>query len=817
MIKIKQKILIKISYKKFKNIKIIIQKEKLIMELNLNILNDVQLRAVKCTEGPVIVSAGAGSGKTRVLTYRVANLILNHGVNPSNILAITFTNKAAKEMRERLDKMDISQGTTICTFHALGVKILRECHNYIAPRTKFFSIYDETDKKNLIKKIVKNIDSQDKMVDAYINFISNAKNAGITPEEYTNFYGGYGRAEITQKIYKEYEIELEKNNAYDFDDLLCKTYDILSSIKQVKEFYSDKFRYILVDEFQDTNEIQYKILTILQSKFHNLFVVGDEDQSIYSWRGADSKNMLRFIKDYGCTNVFKLEQNYRSTEKILKAANTIISKNTNRLDKSLWTEKNGGSDVEFKCYGDEMKESENIVKTIYNLHLYGENYKDIAVLCRMNALTRSLEDKCLNYNIPYRIYGGVKFYDRLEVKNVLAYLKCVVNPKDDESFLRIINYPKRKIGEAAIKNLKAIDPSKSYMDILMSLNASVTGKEDNQMDSLLDILGVREGKLCNTGNLTKAQITSFLKVQELFSVMKANAETMPVSLIVENLLRDIDIENYYDKNDEEDLSRLMNIRELQSAIKEFEKENPDATLEDYLQAVTLTSDIDSYDEEEDAITIATVHAVKGLEFSDVFIVGLEEGIFPLIRVESNGDDDMEEERRLMYVAVTRAKEKLYLSCVSSRFLHGKRNDSMPSRYLKDLGYIKPMQRPVFDEDRQGGYGSYYKNSRGNDYYSDNFTIYGHNTDNTDIVNRVAAKPSKSNTFMTIDSPFKGNQIKNQGAKKTYYKGQKVKHAKFGMGVVIDFNQDSHIVQIAFAGLGVKKLDSTIAVLEEIKD
>ena len=348
------------------------------MDLDLSVLNEVQRQAVKCINGPVIVSAGAGSGKTSVLTYRVAYLLTEDYANPENILAITFTNKAAGEMRERLNNMLTGiDKCTISTFHALGVRILRECSGYISPRTRFFTVYDDTDTKNLMKKILKDMDEDSKMVDGILDSISNAKNAGITPDCYASFYGNSHYALKLAKIYEEYENQLEKNNAFDFDDLLCKTYDLLKKNITVRERYTNKYKYILVDEFQDTNEIQYNLLKLLQSQWHNIFVVGDEDQSIYSWRGADSHNMMKFIKDYSCEHIFKLEQNYRSTDKILDCANKIIKKNTDRLDKKLWTTRKGGANVDYHYSNDERLEAEYIVKNILALTDYGSSYKDI--------------------------------------------------------------------------------------------------------------------------------------------------------------------------------------------------------------------------------------------------------------------------------------------------------------------------------------------------------------------------------------------------------------------------------------------------------
>lgn len=782
------------------------------MNLDLNDLNEVQKMAVECTQGPCIVSAGAGSGKTRVLTYRVAHLIVNKNTNPSNILAITFTNKAAREMKERLQNMLGVQNCTICTFHALGVKILRECHNYISPRNKFFTIYDETDKRNLIKKIVKDIDSEDKMIDTYISSISKAKNAGIYPSNYVNFYGSYNNSEKIQKVYEEYENQMENNNAYDFDDLLCKTFDLITNIEIVKNYYTEKFKYILVDEFQDTNEIQYKLLKVLQSKYHNIFVVGDEDQSIYSWRGADSKNMMKFIRDFNCKQIFKLEQNYRSTDKILEAANKIISKNTDRLDKNLWTDKKGGVKVDYHFSSNEQYEAEYIAQSIYSLAKYGAKYKDIAILCRMNALTRVIEDKLLGYNIPYKIYGGVKFYDRVEVKNILAYLKCIVNEKDDESFIRIINFPKRKIGEVALKNLKNLSNGKSYMETLNSLSEN--------------------------SKLPSAQLKSFLSVKELFNRLKQKSKEASIVLLVSELLKEIDIESIYDKNKEEDLSRLMNIKELISSIKEFQYQNPNSKLEDYLQAVTLISDIDSYEYEDESVTIATIHAVKGLEFKNTFIIGLEEGIFPLMRNDNESDDEMEEERRLMYVAITRAKERLYLTLAGSRFLHGRRSENTPSRYLEDLGYIKHNDKPIGLDmyDNYGKSGNYNYNDN---YYGNNYSNYGssnlsssnyYNTSNyysgnksnynnsTSSILGTATIKGGGSDFSYSNNIFTGMNIKNSSnaTNNKYTKGQKVKHSKFGEGIVVNFDEKTHCIQIAFSGIGLKKLDSQIAKLEIIE-
>lgn len=771
------------------------------MILDFNSLNDVQIQAVKAVNGPIIVSAGAGSGKTRVLTYRVANLILNNNIAPENILAITFTNKAAAEMRNRLQTMMNINRSTICTFHALGVKILRECFRYIAPRNQYFSIYDESDKKGVIKSILKEMEEDSKMMEFFMDTISKAKNSGMSPSQCENVYAYHPKAKILARVYELYEKALENNNAFDFDDLLCKPFELMKSNADIREFYQDRFKYILVDEFQDTNEIQYNFLRLLSAKHRNIFVVGDEDQSIYSWRGADSHNMFKFIEDFRCEQVFKLEQNYRSTDKILNAANKVISKNKNRLDKKLWTNIVNGKDINYKCSSNEHTEAENVVRNIYRMvNSFNCGYNDIAVLVRMNSLTRVLEDKFLQYNIPYKIYGGVKFYDRAEVKNILAYLKCISNKKDDENFLRIINFPRRKIGEVAVANLKQLSSGFSLMEGLLNLDES--------------------------SDLPKAQLQSFLSVKQLFIDLIENSKTMKISKFVEYLFSKIEIEKVYDKDNEEELSRLMNVKELQNAIKEFENQNPNSTLDDYLQAVTLISDIDSYESEDDTVTIATVHAVKGLEFKKVFIVGLEENIFPLIRQDSADlDESLEEERRLMYVAITRAKDELFLSNSSQRALYGKRETFFPSRYLEELGYVKKYeQHNNFLDDDYYSYNSYDRPRYGNNYdrsgYNNNYersnygSSNGYYSKNNYVTssNYSSGKSNNSSILNTYERNFNVTN-KTQSVSNNYKDGQKVKHPKYGNGIVVKVNNDCNCVSVAFEGIGIKNLDITMAKLE----
>lgn len=714
----------------------------------------------------ILVTAGAGSGKTKVLTERIINLINCRFIHPSQILAITFTNKASNVMKERLnDKGLNTQNMWISTFHSCCVRILRENANKISGYNTNFTIFDESDKNKVISDIIKQENLNDEFKKKLNFHISNFKNKYQTLEEYKNENAfEFDIDEIVDLICK-YEQKLKENNAFDFDDLLVKTYKLLNDNLDVRKYYQNKFLHILVDEFQDTNEIQYDLIKLLKGPNTSVFVVGDEDQCIYSWRGANYKNISNFTKDFENVEIVKLEQNYRSTKKIIEGANKIISKNFERIDKKLWTENEDGVKIEYKKCFNESEESDFVASTIYNLNSTNRvKLNDIAVLVRLNSLTRNIEEKLLNYGLNYKVYGGMKFYDRLEIKNFLAYLKVLNNKKDDVSFAKIANFPKRSIGEASLETLKNLDRNNSMFENLLNLNekSGIKGATFNKLYSL----------------------------KMLFSDLLEQAEKLGLVDLVDYIIEKTDLKNYLNVV-EEDKNRMLNIEQLVLSIQEFCKNNENATLSDYLQSVTLVSDMDNYNENEDCVTIATIHASKGLEFKCVFIIGLEDGIFPLIR--QNEECDEEEERRLMYVAVTRSMQRLYLTSVKQRFMYGYTRYQTVSQYVKDLGF----EQPVFDNNN---YYSATKNEYFKDYSNRSFGNY------TNQFNDFASIETKSISKAT---EIKTNQVFGED----FCVGDRVKHKSFGEGLIISINGDT--AKINFKGIGVKELMVNIAPIEKI--
>jgi len=633
-------------------------------------LNDVQKAAAKATEGPVLVLAGAGSGKTRVLTHRIAYLV-SLGVDPRNILAITFTNKAANEMRERLQKMDCSaELMNISTIHSLCGKILRYEASKIGYESNF-SIYDEQDSMKVLKEICKrrNIDD-DRMKKHASKHISIAKTYALSPDEYRKIMEGDDIG-IVCNIYAEYEKILRDNNAMDFDDLLLNVHRLFSQFPDTLHYYQERFKYISIDEFQDINKVQYDIFKMLASKYRNLFVVGDDDQSIYGWRGADVTNILHFSDDYPDAKVFKLEQNYRSTKKILEVANEIISKNLSRHDKKLWTDIDGGVKVELYSGYTENEEAFYVVQQIKALMEYsGRSYADFAILMRLNALSRVFEQECLKYNIPHKVYGGFKFFERKEIKDLIAYMRAVINKSDNEALLRIINTPKRGIGDTTQSKLReaSIEHGVSIVEYIA---------DDDNLETF--------------SSATKTKIKSFY---ETYKILSLYAEQYTLTDFVENMIKTIRIKESFTGTDDA-FEREMNIDQFIEASQEYEEKNDNATVEDFLQSVSLTSDSDK--ESGDAVTLATIHSAKGLEFDTVFVVGLDEGIMPISRATLM-EREMEEERRLMYVAVTRAKQRLYLTRAQSRFLFGDRNCTIASRFYNEASeLISPKKQQIYTD------------------------------------------------------------------------------------------------------------------------
>ena len=608
------------------------------------LLNNEQYNAVVCTEGPVLVSAGAGSGKTRLLTYRIAYLITECNVPAHKILAITFTNKAANEMKERIEKIaPDGELVTVSTFHSFCARMLRAYASFIPNYKENFTIYSDNDTSKLMKDIFKEMNISDENIkDEFKHNISVIKNDNMSIEEYVKIFKYHSTIIEFERFYRTYQNELIKNNAMDFDDLLINFYNLISTNQEVLDSIQNKYTYFSVDEFQDTNKIQYDIVKLLASKTRNVLIVGDEDQSIYGWRGANIDNIFNFTKDFPDAKIFKLEQNYRSTKKILDRANLIIKNNRNRLEKKLYTENEDGTDVFYYQAMSESDEADFVIRSIIRMYESGVPYHEMAILMRLNALSRTFEEKLLNYSIPHIMYNGFKFFERAEIKSVLAYLTAIVNPSDDISFARIINFPKRGIGETSIEKLLEISAKNK-----MPLKEVVMNYENEILPTAL------KDKL-------KDLKTLFLDLQENIDKL-GMYEFFTYMLEKTNVLKSFDLDN------EQDYERYLNIGSLVNSVREYEEANQDATIIDYLQSVTLSSAMDNDDGK--GVVIATVHGAKGLEFDTVYIVGCEEKIFPISR---DDNDDIEEERRLMYVAITRAKKNLVITSSSSRYMYGRR-------------------------------------------------------------------------------------------------------------------------------------------------
>ncbi len=743
---------------------------------DINTLNDEQLLPLKQIEGAILVTAGAGSGKTRLLTHRVAYLIDELGVSPYNILAITFTNKAAGEMKERISKMvEGADGVWISTFHSMCARILRRDISVMHPYDKNFTIYSADDSEKVIKELLseRNI-VDDKFKKSVEYHLSNWKNSSQSFEEYFSTHEDANDIKKIAFIISEYESRLKRNNALDFDDLLGKTVDLFKRYPEVLKYYANRFRYILVDEFQDTNTVQYNLVKMLASVHGNVFAVGDEDQCIYSWRGANFQNIFNFKKDFEDCKVFKLERNYRSTSGILKIANNVIKNNSARLDKKMWTDKDEGQLPELYNAYDERDEALFVAKNIEKLIVNGYKYDEIAVLMRLNALSRSFEEAFLSYNIPHRIYGGFKFFERQEIRYIISYLRLFINQKDDVSLSRVINFPKRGIGDGAISKIKSLAGDNSLLQTILS---PIMTEEMAVHKKLLD----------------------FIEVYNRLNLLPKN----PISNFVEEVIKSFKIREAYGNKTEEDTNRLLNIESLVASVKEFEKANPNMDLGDYLETITLISDSDEIGE-NGAVTIATVHAVKGLEFKAVFVIGLEEGIFPIQRVSS--PSDLEEERRLLYVAITRAEEILYMSHCSKRYMYGQSQYQAPSRFIRELGLLSlsisqtPKNDFAFSGYHSGGGDYSFKpkqrslsdDERANAYSSNSGIGFNRKDFMQNINTRVDDKPKKDISIYCI--------------------GQKVEHPKYGEGVIKDITPDGLVADIVFEDFGMKSLMLELAPL-----
>ncbi len=763
--------------------------------MDLSMLNPQQRLAAETLEGPVLILAGAGSGKTRALTCRVANL-LDHGVPAWNILALTFTNKAAKEMKERITAMvgDQAEEAWISTFHSTCARMLRRDIEKLG-YTRSFVIYDDDDQKSVLKEILKRLNIDEKFLPTreLSAKISDAKNKLLSPDEWFRESQKDYRCQMIHNVFLEYETRLKANNALDFDDLLVKTLELLADHPPVLESYRKRFRYVMVDEYQDTNYAQYMMIKLLTDESRNLCVVGDDDQSIYGWRGADIRNILDFEKDYPDATVIKLEQNYRSSANILDAANQVIAHNAGRKEKALWTEKGPGEKLHLYAAGDERDEAAWIAGRIRQFNRAGENYGNCAILYRTNAQSRVIEEMLMRSGIPYKVFGGLKFYDRKEVRDVVAYLRVIVNPSDDVSLRRIINVPKRAIGDTTVQELM-----QHAMDNGMPLYSALSDMPDS--------LGARPRK----------NISEFFMLMTMLMAMK---EAMPVSEFVPMLVEKTGLMEQYKKEDtDEARSRVENIQEFLGAVEEYCKSTENPTLEDYLENVSLVTDLDqAEDMGRGYVTLMTLHSSKGLEFPIVFLTGLEEGIFPSSRSLME-EDRMEEERRLCYVGITRAQHKLFISRAQQRMLYNQVNHNAPSRFLDEI-----PERLVVDEAAiiRSGF-----DARAPQQRPAARSGYGNRSQQ-----RPAARPGMgmggSASIGGLNIPgvqkgFVGSAARSAApnAMQNLYKpGDRVRHLKFGEGNVVSVTGSGAAarIKIEFTAYGEKEFALSVAPIVKLED
>lgn len=739
-------------------------------------LNDRQKEAVLHGEGPLLILAGAGSGKTRVLTHKIAYLIEKRGIYPGNILAITFTNKAANEMKERIENLlagdveDIWMGT----FHSVCVRILRRDIDKIGYE-RSFSIYDRDDQITLIKECIKEMDlDREKFRESSVlATISHLKDKMISPDIYINEnYSNYYLRNVGE-LYALYQKKLKQNNALDFDDLIIKAVELLNAASEVADYYQRKFQYVFVDEFQDTNSSQYELIKILTRKYKNICVVGDPDQSIYGWRGADITNILNFEKDFENTTTILLEQNYRSTKNILNVANNIIENNKARMEKALWTENEEGNKVVVERLLDEKEEAEFVARKIEELLEEGYSLNDMAILYRTNAQSRPFEQSLHQRGIRYKLVGGVKFYDRKEIKDIIAYLRVIQNPADDISLKRIINVPKRGIGKSTIEKLEQ----------------AASEKNENMYNILAEVDSVK-----GISTRAKNSINNFV---DLINSFRALSETMSVDDFIEHVVYKIGyIEELEKEGTIEAQSRLENIKEFISVALDFVVSKPEGTLEDFLANISLLSDVDKTEDVENSVTMLTAHSAKGLEFPVVFLVGMEEGLFPIARALED-DLELEEERRLCYVAVTRAEEKLFITFTRIRTIYGRTGYSEASRFLREI------PEELIESSTINTLDSRKKFVKVVDYTEE---AYSNTTAYTrPVVNSEALKPKADKFSAKVDKS--GISI-----------GTKVNHKKWGQGTIVqlkDKNEDKEIV-VAFDSVGLKKLLLSLAPIEIIK-
>lgn len=754
-------------------------------------LNDKQKEAVLATEGPCLVIAGAGSGKTKVLTHKIAYLLSEKNVKPWNILSITFTNKAANEMKQRVEKLvgEASQEMWLGTFHSICVRILRRFIDRIGFDTTFL-IFDSTDQRTLVKECIKSIGLDDKLFTdrSVLSEISNGKNDMLEPKAYQVKYNGDFRKEKIGEVYELYQKKLKENNALDFDDIINYTIKILTENPDVLEYYTEKFKYVLVDEYQDTNKAQFMLVSILASKYGNITVVGDNDQGIYSFRGADITNILNFEKDFPGSKIVKLEQNYRCTGNILKAANAVIKNNENKYDKKLWTENEEGKLPCIYKAEDEYDEASYIVKQINMLKM--EEYlklSDFVILYRMNSQSRAIEDIFRRENIPYKIIGGLKFYERKEIKDIIAYLRLIFNTSDNLSLKRIINEPKRGIGKTSLDNIQDISDK--------------TGK------SMYEIIKYAEQYELNR---VKANSIQFVEVIE---ELRKQVNQIPISELIKLTLNKTGyVKALENENTIEAESRIQNLEEFLTVAIEFEEQ-----MAEFLESISLTSDIDNMEESEDTVTLMTLYSAKGLEFPVVFLVGMEEGIFP--GYKSIGEiKELEEERRLFYVGITRAMQYLYLTCAKRRTIFGSTSYNQMSRFLKEIPKdLLDGYEEIDNEDNNSFKDSNYGWEYGTNYAG---KVKTYKFDNVEKIPEVKEKVGAFQ-FRTAES-FLNSLNKKASDRQVditkYKEGQRIYHKKFGEGTINKIEQEGedYKLDIQFDKVGHKRLMAKFAELEIIE-
>ena len=744
-------------------------------------LNKPQKEAVFHTEGPLLILAGAGSGKTRVLTHRIAYLIEEKGVNPWNILAITFTNKAAEEMRQRVDSLVGigAESIWVSTFHSMCVRILRRYIDRLGYDNRF-TIYDTDDQKTLMKEVCRKTDIDTKRFKErmLLSVISSAKNEMILPEEFElNAGGDFVQLKIA-KVYKEYEAQMRANNALDFDDLLVKTVQLLETQPDVRENYQERFRYIMVDEYQDTNTVQFRLVSLLAGKYRNLCVVGDDDQSIYKFRGANIRNILDFEKEFSDAKVIKLEQNYRSVGNVLEVANSVIRNNKGRKEKTLWTDNEKGEKIRLRQFDTAYDEAQFIAEDIKDETAQGANYSDHAVLYRTNAQSRLLEEKFVAMNIPYKIVGGINFYSRREIKDVLSYLKTIDNGKDDLAVRRIINVPKRGIGLTTINRIQESAAARGigFYDALSA-------------PDLIPGIGRSASKL-----------DSFAALIEYF---KGRSEESGVTDLLTEVIEKTGYTESLEADDPEELeARVQNIDELVSKAAVYEESCSDRgerpTLSGFLEEVALVADIDSVAEDRDYVILMTLHSAKGLEFPHVYLAGMEDGLFPsYMSISGDDPEELEEERRLCYVGVSRAEEKLTLTCARMRLVRGERQYNSMSRFIKE------MPSALIDTGkREGG-------------FSQNVSLGEKRTYSSEVSGYKRSAYAQKPAFAAIQKGSGLMAKKSEGL--SYGVGDRVRHVKFGDGTVTEIKEGGrdYEVTVQFDTAGVRKMFALFAKLIKI--